>query len=48
MINKIAFDYVPPDDIKYITIAHKKNLKTKTPPFLTYQFKEKDNSYVLG
>jgi PAS domain S-box-containing protein len=46
MLNKIAFDFVHPDDIEGI-INHKKDfIKDAKAKTFTYRFRKKDNTYV--
>jgi PAS domain S-box-containing protein len=46
MINKIAFDFIHPDDIKHITVAHENCIKDSKYRILTYRFRKKDNTYI--
>ncbi len=46
MMNKIAFDFIHPDDFKLIKGAHEKFIKESKHTILTYRFKKKDDTYI--
>lgn len=46
MLNKIAFDFIHPDDLKLMFDAKEQFIKDSKHIILTYRFRKKDNTYV--
>ena len=46
MLNKIAFDFIHPDDRALISNIRKDLLRDSKPVTFTYRFRKKDNTYV--
>lgn len=46
MLNKIAFNFVHPNDYELIINAQKDFLKDSKPKTFTYRFRKKDNTYI--
>ena len=46
MLNKIAFDFVHPNDFKLIIDAKEQFIKDSKHKILTYRFRKKDNTYI--
>lgn len=46
MLNKIAFDFVHPNDYERISNAQKDFINDSKPKILTYRFRKKDTTYI--
>lgn len=46
MLNRIAFDFIHPDDFKLIKGSHEKNIKHSKHSIMTYRFRKKDATYI--
>ena len=46
MLNRIAFDFIHPDDFNLIKGSHEKFIKHSKHRILTYRFRKKDDTYI--
>jgi PAS domain S-box-containing protein len=46
VINKIAFNYIHPEDCIFVKNTHDEFLRTANYQLMTYRFRKKDNTYV--
>ena len=46
MMNKVAFNFIHPEDTEFIINSHKKFIVNEKIEILTYRFRKKDNTYI--